>query len=85
MVHGDSVAKLLNKIVDRYDANDDEEVTKQEFETALLNEGFGTSTVNEIYKHAFANWDSDKNMRLSKKEVKELAKKWAYFPGDQSK
>jgi Ca2+-binding EF-hand superfamily protein len=77
--------RVLQNFLDRYDANDDEEVTKQEFETALLNEGFGTSTVNEIYKHAFANWDSDKNMRLSKKEVKELAKKWASFPGDQSK
>jgi hypothetical protein len=38
--------RVLQNFLDRYDANDDEEVTKQEFETALLNEGFGTSTVN---------------------------------------
>lgn len=77
--------RILRDFLERYDADGDEEVTKDEFEIVMKNEGVDTVTIEAVYRQAFANWDSDKNSRLSKREIKTMADKWASFPGDQSK
>lgn len=77
--------RVAQDFMDRFDSNSDEAVTKNEFSSALDAEGVSKDTADAIRKQVFSNWDGDGDARLSKKEIKKLAEKWASFPGDQSK
>lgn len=76
--------RIVQNVLQRFDVDGNTEISWNEFYNALANEGVDADTITEMRAQVFANWDSDKNQRLSLQEVHTLALKWASYPGDQS-
>lgn len=70
---------LLQKVLNRFDINEDDIITFSEFKQALESEGVDSATADAIRKQVFSNWDANNDKKLQKKEVEKLAKKWASF------
>lgn len=77
--------RIVNDFLSRFDTNSDDQVTKAEFKGALEAEGLSSETTKVMFDQVFANWDVNNDQKLSKKEIKSMAEKWASFPGDMSK
>lgn len=78
------VERIVANVLQRFDGNNDGEISWSEFHAALLAEQVDEDTIVVIRQQVFANWDTNADQKLSPPEIQALAHKWASFPGEQS-
>lgn len=79
MSTSESKQTLVQKIMSRFDKNEDDVITFNEFKNALLDEGVDEHTAKSIREQVFSNWDKNEDQKLIKKEIENMAHKWASF------
>jgi hypothetical protein len=75
---------VLDQICNRFDADMNDEVTRDELHAALLAEGVDAPTAEAVRDAVFQDWDADGDARLALSELRALSAAWAAPPGDQS-